>query len=45
MEKLNRTMNSDEAVALGAGYRGASNSAAFIVKKVVLSPFVNTNIL
>ncbi|OHT02196.1 dnaK protein [Tritrichomonas foetus] len=44
MEKLNRTMNSDEAVALGAGYRGASNSGAFIVKKVFLAPFVNTNI-
>ena len=34
LQKLNRTMNSDEAVALGAGYVGASQSQIFIVKKV-----------
>ena len=36
MEKLNRTMNSDEAVALGATYYAATQSSAFIVKKINL---------
>ena len=44
MEKLNRTMNSDEAVALGAGYVGASQSNAFIVMKTQMAPFANTNV-
>ena len=44
MEKLNRTMNSDEAVALGAGYVGASQSNAFIVMKTIMAPFANTNV-
>ncbi|OHT04038.1 dnaK protein [Tritrichomonas foetus] len=43
--KLNRTMNSDEAIALGAGYIGASKSAEFVTtKKVKIDPFCNTNI-
>ena len=36
LRKLNRTMNSDEAVALGAGYVGAVQSQLFIVKNVRL---------
>ena len=36
LKKLNRTMNSDEAVALGAGYVGAVQSQLFIVKNVRL---------
>lgn len=43
--RLNRTMNSDEAIALGAGYVGASNSADFLaVKKVKISSFCNFNV-
>lgn len=44
LEKLNRTMNSDEAVALGAGYVGASQSSAFIVKQVKMAPFCNSEV-
>ena len=44
MEKLNRTMNSDEVVALGAGYVGASKSGSFMVKKAEIDPFANTNV-
>lgn len=47
MEKLNRTMNSDEAMALGATYVGASNSNAFIVKTIKTKPFalIKTSLL
>lgn len=37
-------MNSDEAVALGAGYVGASQSSAFIVKQVKMAPFCNSEV-
>ena len=40
MEKLNRTMNSDEAIALGAGYIGATRSSSFVVKSVKIKPLV-----
>jgi len=39
MDKLNRTMNSDEAIALGAGYVGASISSAFQIPSVSMSTF------
>jgi molecular chaperone DnaK (HSP70) len=43
--KLNRTMNSDEAVALGAAYIGAAQSADFITtKRVKFDPFCDTNV-
>jgi molecular chaperone DnaK (HSP70) len=43
--RLNRTMNSDEAVALGAAYIGATQSADFVApKKVRLDPLCNTNV-
>lgn len=47
MTKLNRTMNSDEAMALGATYVGASGSGAFIVKTVKTNPFtlINSSVL
>ena len=44
MEKLNRTMNSDEAIALGAGYAGAARSAAFIIQKINMSSFCGVNV-
>ena len=44
MEKLNRTMNSDEAIALGAGYVGASTSSSFIIQKVNMSSFALCNV-
>ncbi|OHS94569.1 dnaK protein [Tritrichomonas foetus] len=43
MNKLNRTMNSDEAMALGATYVGAAISGAFIVKTVKTKPFALIN--
>ena len=43
--RLNRTMNSDEAIALGAGYIGAANSADFLAtKKVKISTFCNMDV-
>jgi hypoxia up-regulated 1 len=45
LEKLNRTMNSDEALALGAGYRGATESSAFIVMAVQLRSLANANVV
>lgn len=43
--QLNRTMNSDEAIALGAAYIGAAQSAdLFASKKVTISSFINTNV-
>ncbi|KAH0792343.1 dnaK protein [Histomonas meleagridis] len=44
LSKLNRTMNSDEAVALGAGYVGASESTLFIIKKITMKAFCNMNV-
>jgi molecular chaperone DnaK (HSP70) len=44
LAKLNRTMNSDEAIALGAAYVGASKSSAFIVSSVVVRPFAGINV-
>ena len=44
LKKLDRTMNSDEAIALGAGYVGAAQSSLFIVKKVNMKPFCNINV-
>lgn len=44
MTKLNRTMNSDEAIALGAGYIGASRSTSFLIKKVNIRPFAGVNV-
>lgn len=44
MAKLNRTMNSDEAIALGAGYIGASRSTSFLIKKVNIRPFAGVNV-
>lgn len=44
MVKLNRTMNSDEVIALGAGYIGASRSTSFLIKKVQMRPFVGVNV-
>jgi molecular chaperone DnaK (HSP70) len=44
LEKLNRTMNSDEAIALGAGYVGALKSSSFIVKSVPIRPFVGIDV-
>ena len=43
MEKLNRTMNSDEAIAIGAGYAGAATSAAFIIQHINMSSFCGVN--
>lgn len=43
-EKLNRTLNADEAIVIGAGYIGASYSSSFIVKKVKIDPFCNVNV-
>jgi molecular chaperone DnaK (HSP70) len=43
--RLNRTMNSDEAVALGAAYIGAVQSADFVAaKRVKFDPYCNTNV-
>ncbi|OHT07024.1 dnaK protein [Tritrichomonas foetus] len=44
LKKLDRTLNSDEAIALGAGYVGASQSSMFIVKKLNLSPYCRINV-
>lgn len=44
MEKLNRTMNSEEAIALGAGYIGASLSGQFVVKLCKIRPFSLINV-
>ena len=44
MEKLNRTMNSDEAIALGAGYIGATRSSSFVVKSVKIKPLVGIEV-
>jgi len=43
-ERLNRTMNSDEAVALGATYFAASQSSAFVVKKIRMSIRANIDV-
>jgi hypothetical protein len=45
MEKLNRTMNSDEAVILGTTYIGASQSSSFIVKTATLKSFCNIEVI
>ena len=42
--KLNRTLNSDEAVAIGAGYIGAVYSNSFIIRKVKMSPILSVNV-
>jgi molecular chaperone DnaK (HSP70) len=44
MNKLNRTMNSDEAIALGAGYIGASLSHAFQLPKIGIKPIAGVNV-
>ncbi|EAX92245.1 dnaK protein [Trichomonas vaginalis G3] len=44
MEKLNRTMNSDEAIAIGACYAGAATSSAFIIQKVNSKLFSNVDV-
>jgi molecular chaperone DnaK (HSP70) len=44
LAKLNRTMNSDEAIALGAAYVGASKSSSFIVPPVKIRPLVGINV-
>ncbi|OHT10699.1 dnaK protein [Tritrichomonas foetus] len=44
MIKLNRTMNSDEAIALGAGYIGASRSSSFVIKPIRIRPFAGVNV-
>lgn len=44
MTKLNRTMNSDEVIALGAGYIGASRSTSFLIKRVNIRPFAGVNV-
>jgi hypothetical protein len=43
LEKLNQSMNSDEALALGAGYVGAAASSVFIVLRTVLTTFAHCN--
>lgn len=42
--KIDRTMNSEEAIVLGAGYVGATRSSAFIVKDVDMKSFANINV-
>ena len=42
--KLDRTMNSEEAIALGAGYVGATESTLFVIKKLIMKAFSNTNV-
>jgi hypothetical protein len=44
LEKLNRSMNSDEALAIGATYIGAAASSTFIVVKSHLSLFANSRV-
>ena len=44
MNKLNRTMNSDEAIALGAGYIAAAKSSSFVIKPVHIYPIVGVNV-
>ena len=44
MSKLNRTLNSDEAMALGAGYIGATLSSSFVVSKVNMKLYCRINV-
>ncbi|KAK8895765.1 hypothetical protein M9Y10_013650 [Tritrichomonas musculus] len=44
LNKVDRTMNSEEAIALGAGYVGATHSSLFIVKDVNMKSFANCNV-
>ena len=45
MEKLNRTLNSDEAIAIGAGYVGVSSSGSFqFQKKMKINSFALCNV-
>lgn len=44
MNKLNRTMNSDEAMALGAGYVAASRSGSFLIKPLKLRILTGVNV-
>ncbi|KAH0795268.1 dnaK protein [Histomonas meleagridis] len=44
MSKLNRTMNSDEAIAIGSTYIGASMSSSFIVKSIKANSAIGINV-
>ncbi|KAH0789305.1 dnaK protein [Histomonas meleagridis] len=44
MSKLNRTLNSDEVISIGAGYIGAILGREFVVRPVVIDSFINSNI-
>ena len=44
MNKLNRTMNSDEAMALGAGYVVASRSGSFVIKPLKIRTLTGVNV-
>ena len=44
MKKLNRTMNSDEAMALGSTYFGVSSSMSLQLKKIKFNPIIGINI-
>jgi molecular chaperone DnaK (HSP70) len=44
MDKLSRTMNADEAIALGAGYIAASMNASFVLKPIGIKPIARVNV-